>query len=250
MEGVIYSYKSPSGKYYIGQTIQEEVRKRQHRLSTATKMCKFGSAIKKYGFDNLEYNVIVRIQAEKENEKALLDWLDKLEDYYINKYDSLNNGYNTIKGGRGVWNRNTEGEYSLTYREKLSKAKKGKAPWNKGKTGIYSDEFRAEMSRVRKGQVPVNKGKKENLAPEQRKRISDARKGKLPAKARAIDVYDLKGNLLYECKSQREASEKTTVNEVYLSKCVRGMMESSKGYKFVYHESSTTIESTESSGSK
>ena len=30
IEGIIYCYHSPSNKYYIGQTIHESKRKRQH----------------------------------------------------------------------------------------------------------------------------------------------------------------------------------------------------------------------------
>jgi len=34
MVGIIYKYTSPSGKCYIGQTIQENIRKSQHKLAS------------------------------------------------------------------------------------------------------------------------------------------------------------------------------------------------------------------------
>ena len=56
IEGIIYCYHSPSNKYYIGQTIHESKRRRQHiQLSNTGDNAYFHKAIRKHGFENL-YN--------------------------------------------------------------------------------------------------------------------------------------------------------------------------------------------------
>ena len=75
MKGIIYKYTSPSGKCYIGQTINEDRRKLQHKRAAFNENHKeydkpFYRALRKYGWDSFEYEV-VRIwesgcQAERE----------------------------------------------------------------------------------------------------------------------------------------------------------------------------------------
>lgn len=94
--GIIYSFKSPSGKYYIGQTIDEYRRYKEHmRLSDGSPA--LNNAIQKYGFDNLEYKIILRIECNTKEECT--EVLNILEKFYIDKYDSFHNGYNCNAGG-------------------------------------------------------------------------------------------------------------------------------------------------------
>lgn len=59
IEGIIYCYHSPSNKYYIGQTIHESKRKRQHiQLSNTGDNAYFHKAIRKHGFKNFKYSVL------------------------------------------------------------------------------------------------------------------------------------------------------------------------------------------------
>ena len=48
----------------------------------------FQSAIKKYGFNNFKYKVLTKINYSNISE------LWELEDTYIEKYNSINNGFN------------------------------------------------------------------------------------------------------------------------------------------------------------
>ena len=101
--GIIYKYTSPSNKVYIGRTINERSRKNQHRTQTVKqKKSAFGNAIKKYGFDNFEYEVIVKFKDVVDKDK-LSRVLNKLEIRYIKMYDSHNKdfGYNLTLGGEG-----------------------------------------------------------------------------------------------------------------------------------------------------
>jgi len=46
--GIIYKYTSPSGKCYIGQTVNEISRKSKHKNETMLAKTKFGTALRKY----------------------------------------------------------------------------------------------------------------------------------------------------------------------------------------------------------
>lgn len=134
--GIIYKYTSPSGKAYIGQTYQEEFkRKNDHRYDATYENgtsynYPFYKAIRKYGFDAFKYEVLITI--EEENLEDLRIRLNELEIYYIGKYDTYNNGYNLTIGGQLLISSSTfkkvnqyslTGEYITTYESLASAAK-------------------------------------------------------------------------------------------------------------------------------
>ena len=91
--GYIYKIVNKiDGKTYIGQTIQDlEERWKQHCKPSSN--CRYlKSAIKKYGFDNFDFNLICI---------CFDDDLNKYENSYINQYNSIvPNGYNLREGGK------------------------------------------------------------------------------------------------------------------------------------------------------
>lgn len=94
--GIIYKYTSPDGKIYIGQTTNERHRRGSFFLYRHYGGAKFDRAREEFGPENFVYERLhINIYADKES--ARLD-LDKLETYYIQKYDSFNNGYNSSLG--------------------------------------------------------------------------------------------------------------------------------------------------------
>lgn len=108
--GVIYMYTSPSGKQYIGQTIDEERRRREHR--TRVESYAFSRAVQKYGFDSFSYIVLHRTKSDK----ALLDTLEEIE---IKSRGTLTpNGYNLKAGG-------DSSTMSIETREKMSSSRRG-----------------------------------------------------------------------------------------------------------------------------
>lgn len=100
--GVIYIYTSPSGKVYIGQTINERSRKSQHKTDTIKSNTYFGKALRKYGWDNFKYETIIKFSPTIDKEK-LKRVLNKLEKRYIKLYksDEKEFGYNLNNGGDG-----------------------------------------------------------------------------------------------------------------------------------------------------
>lgn len=184
-EGIIYRYKSPSGKYYIGQTTDEEGRRHMflynrkgyagHRIDEARK---------KYGPKNFEYTVLVKITGDNLDE--IRNYLNILEVGFIKMYDSYNNGYNMSEGGHNM----TEES-----KQKMIESKKGQIPWNKGLKGVTKgywsgknrpDETNEKIRKTLKGRHlseehrrhigEGNAGKK--MSDDAKRKISEARKGK------------------------------------------------------------------------
>lgn len=88
----VYCYTSPSNKKYIGQTRMSLERRANHGIGYKSSK-KFFKAIMKYGWHWFENNV--EILKENLTKKEA----DFFEQYYIQIYDTINNGYNIQKGG-------------------------------------------------------------------------------------------------------------------------------------------------------
>lgn len=105
--GIIYCYTNKeNGKQYVGQTINESQRKANHFHEAMNHKTEyyFHRAIRKYGWDAFEYEVL----EETDN-------LIERETYYIRKLNTLRpNGYNALEA------------HGMTdeVREKISKTKK------------------------------------------------------------------------------------------------------------------------------
>ena len=96
--GLIYMRTSPSGKHYIGQTVKTEEQRWQEHCYEAFNCnqnnynSKLNKAIRKYGADSFSVTILETCKNEDMNER---------EQYWINYYDSYNNGYNSTIGGSG-----------------------------------------------------------------------------------------------------------------------------------------------------
>lgn len=102
--GIVYKvFCTVTQKYYIGITIQKfQKRKYDHEndsfnVNSDHYNQHFHRAIRKYGKDSFEWEIICVIKSE--NKEKLIEQLKALEIHYVNKYDSYHNGYNSTKGG-------------------------------------------------------------------------------------------------------------------------------------------------------
>ena len=200
IEGVIYRYKSPSGKYYIGQTIDEYSRRKKF-LNNGIYYGgpKIENARKKYGPENFEYTVLLKITGDDPEE--VKQYLNTLEKGFIRLYDSIENGYNIQEGGDShigqiPWTKGKKGcqvawnkgkQLSEEIKQKLSDAHKGKTPWNKGIP--HSEEQKIKLKIARKGRV---------YSDETRRKISNSNKGKLSPSKGKHRVYSPDGSYHYE----------------------------------------------------
>lgn len=122
--GIIYKITNKvNNKVYIGQTIrpmQERFNRHMYdALKNPNPTIYFQRAIKKYGKENFYIEQIDSAETKEE--------LDVKEKYWIEKYDSINNGYNTAIGGEGgnTYKGKTT-EQLNTIRNKISKSNSGK----------------------------------------------------------------------------------------------------------------------------
>ena len=94
MYGVIYKRTFPSKKCYIGQTIRNPQTRWNEENSAAfdrnNSQQKLSNAIIKYGVENIENEIIDKAFTKKE--------LNDKETYWIDYYNSFENGYNMTRG--------------------------------------------------------------------------------------------------------------------------------------------------------
>ena len=98
-------YKATSkttNKVYIGQTTTTlQNRINHHKTASEVKNYHFYNAIKKYGFDDFEWEVL-------EDDIHDINLLNEREKYWINYYNSYEDGYNSTRGGEGYIRRDDE----------------------------------------------------------------------------------------------------------------------------------------------
>lgn len=138
-----------NGKIYIGQTwisIKERFRKHTHISSNCLKIKR---AIDKYGKNNFQIKLITVCSTQKV--------ADHLESYFIEKYDSVENGYNILIGGKTGSRKGIK--TSDETKVKLSKAACGRK---------HSDETKLKLSRLNKNKI---------FSKEHRSKLSKAKAG-------------------------------------------------------------------------
>jgi group I intron endonuclease len=118
----IYSiYKAVNkvtNKCYIGFDSSWPKRKKAHLHNHKRYNTKFHNSIKKYGWDNFEWEVIYQ---SKDREHCL----NIMEPYFIEQYNSLNMGYNMTFGGEALM---LDRKHSENAKNKMSKSHTGKKP--------------------------------------------------------------------------------------------------------------------------
>lgn len=136
MKGYIYKLQSPSGKVYIGQTVQPPGDRFRPYIRNVGTNIYFTNALLKYGFSNFHVEVF-------EVPRFMLNYL---EISLIRSLDTTNRiyGYNSREGG-------SKGAISEEQKKAISIANKGK---------IITDESRKRMSESSKGKKASEETKK------------------------------------------------------------------------------------------
>lgn len=160
MKSGIYMWTSPSGKSYIGQSVDLIDRYREFiRFDQDYAGDKINKARRKYNkISDWSYQVI---------EYCSIDELDDREKYYIDLYNTIENGYNLASGG------NKYKIFSNETIQKLSEMRKGENNPFFGKH--HSDETKKKMSESRKGENHPMWGK--HHSNETKQKLSKANRG-------------------------------------------------------------------------
>lgn len=197
----IYKFTNKvNNKSYIGLTHRDiSIRIYEHNNESKNKKdnFKFHQAINKYTIDGFHFEILV------ENIETLKE-ANKLEIFYIEKFDSYVNGYNMTKGGGGRENY----FFSQETRQKMRAAKLGikqsKELIEKRTKSMKGRKLSSEH--ITKLSI-ANSGKKRN--PEVIKQMSIIMSGKMPGSknpaATKINIYDSYGKLMYECNGNFES---------------------------------------------
>ena len=209
----IYMWTSPSGKSYIGQSVN--LQKRKYAF-----LCfgdryggqKINRARKKYNHKSLwNYTIL---------EYCDIDKLDEREEYYISLYNTINNGYNCESGG------NENKIVSDETKQKQSEAMKGENNPLYGKH--LTEEHKSKLSEAMKGENNPFYGK--HLTEEHKSKLSKAHdKRKIP-----VSQYTIEGVFIASYESIHEAQRLTNIDKNTISRCCRGIQKTAGGFKWTY----------------
>lgn len=143
----IYKITSPSGKVYIGQTIDHERRFKHYKLLRCKEQPRIYKSLLKYGADDHKFELI---------KECIKDELTFWERYFQESFNSTGkNGLNCIL----VKTDEFSGGHSQETKDKISESLKGYKPSKKqvdrlieyNKTRVISDETRYKLGNGRRG---------------------------------------------------------------------------------------------------
>lgn len=204
MEGIIYKWQNKiNNKTYIGQTIHPKKRYNQHKNGERADKQYIDRAIKKYGVENFDYNVIDRLTANTKEE--LREKLDRQEIHYISLYGShiSKNGYNITLGGLSRGNF----QHTQDTKDLLSRMRKGKK---------LNESTKKAISEGHKGLI---------LSKEHKEKLKESHKGdQIP-----ILQLTIEGKEVAKFESIKEASRVTGINRGGISACINNKQQTTTG---------------------
>jgi group I intron endonuclease len=217
----IYKLTSPSGKVYIGQTINFEKRLDSYKKLKCKNQPKIYNALVKYGFENFQNEIVITLNTYNKEE------LNNLEIFYIKEYDSCTSGYNCTIGGAG----SVGYVHTIESKNKISKIHKGKklSEKHKKKISTHFKNFKRTVSHNLKNSISKKGSKNPNfnkkLTVEQIENLRIARENKKKLRY----IKDNFGNEI-AFKSARALCKELNLNESNLSLLLNGKLKKYKGY--------------------
>lgn len=143
-----------TGRSYIGQTIQTPNQRRLEHIADSkysTKEYHFHNALKKYGIDAFTFEVI-------DSSAKSIEELNILENIYVERFDSINNGFNIRQAGNNKLH-SKESKIRMSIAQKEAHARRrlqgNEGGWKRKDGGPMKGK-----SHPIKGKSNANKGKK------------------------------------------------------------------------------------------
>lgn len=203
----VYKHTFPNNKIYIGITSFNVLKRWKKDGHGYQDQGIIGRAIKKYGWDNIQHEILFENLSEKEAKEKEQELIEFYHSYYL---DPLGPGYNMTRGG--------EGKRKLDYgkMEQLYK------------NGLNAKEIAEYLNccpdAVRVGLHNLGYG------PLQRKK--------------PVSQYDLNGNFIKTYPSITEASKETGIDYRNIGDVLKNKGKQTHGYRWTYYNG-TIIEKLE-----
>lgn len=216
----IYKITNPEGKIYIGQSINIDRRFKEYkRLQKRSAGRKIINSLKKYGFENHQFEIIEECQIEQLHEKEYY-W----KQYYVSVENGLNCDYFDNSGG----------PRSEETKRKISEGTKGKAKSEKHKQNLRKPKTELHKQNISKA--------KQNILEETKHKISKSKLGKkwtkehinniIKGKQKPILQYDLQGNFIKEWEGIKIAALYLGCDPTTIIANLKGITK--KGYGYIW----------------
>jgi len=231
----IYKITSPSGKIYIGQSINLERRLARYKsnLNASKGQIRLNRSFVKYGVENHLFEIVLECLVEELNTK---------ERYYQDLFNCIEKGLNLryTKTNDKSGKMSAESIAKMVYykknitpehREKLREIGRNKEvlPTMLGKS--HSEETKKKMSDSAKGKV-LTKKHKDNISNSKLGTIvSDETKAK---KSKPVLQYDLHGNFIAKYFGIKEAARKVGMSDSLIGDVCRGKCKQGRGFIWKY----------------
>lgn len=212
-----------NGKKYVGQSKQLNRRYHLH-INDALNQDKakydtspFHAAIRKYGIENFNYEILEECKISELNEKEIY-WIEKLHSYI------LEDGYNLTKGG----NNNLRDVYYFSSEELLHY-------WNDLKLTVTAIQktYGSTGQRIREQLIELGITSQEIEQRTYEKRLEIIQKG-MSKRLKKINQYDLEGNFIQSFNSLTEAAQAVNGSKGNISQAANGKYQTAYGYKWKY----------------
>jgi group I intron endonuclease len=218
----IYKITNPKGKIYIGYSKDLDKRENDYKFFNIKTQPLILESLYIHGWINHVFEVL-----------EYTDDLREREIYWIEKFDSFNNGLNGNKGGGGPETHTEETRKLISKKGKSNKGKRVHSHW-KGKP---KPEYIVEANKSNKGKRVYNSHWKGKTRSEETKyKMSQSQKGKpKPLNNKQILQYTKQGEFIQEHPSIEEAAKKINGNPSAISNALKkGEKYSSCGFVWRY----------------
>jgi group I intron endonuclease len=234
----IYKITSPSGKIYVGQTLNFNERIYKYSVSDCKSQRKLYNSIVKYGWKNHTIEII---------EECLPELLNEKERFWQEKLSCVSGGLNCVltstETKSGVLSEETKQKISSSNKgRKLTEEHKKKVgDGNKGKK--MSEESKLKISLAHKGENAIWYGKKlsdetknkmsksmigRKVSDETKKKLSELMKNRVHTKKKVIDKETCK---IYS--SAKEAYQQTEFSYYVFCNMLSGRTINKTNFEFI-----------------
>jgi len=208
--GIIYCiHNLTTNKKYIGQTV-EKLQRRVLRHFRTINETKISRAIQKYSKNNFVYGIIEEVSDES--------LLDEKEKYWIQYYNTVNDGFNIKEGGK----------CSRGFKQSQNSIEKRRQKLI-GKT--LTKEHKQKISKAHKGKVLSKETVDKMISYRTGRKLTEICKEKI-SKSHSKNTYELKNinGIILVIKNLSQFCKENNLSQSYFSRMLKGERKTYKGW--------------------